>query len=254
MNAKDIKRIEDIQMKALGNVNNMVKLAVSMANKITNSVKAEGRYTASISILGDDHEVTNVFKRRLQELTGNAEVTLITLDNASTQNNTIYFPTGSAVALWNWEFTGQISDGMWENTRPYDHWRSWCNMNVKIGNARRSRNTSHRILKTGYSFGSLKECCGDRMLKYGRFGKAVGNDILNMGSEVRTIIEEFPNETFNLEEFKKSMIERRTYRNAEYYWRGLEQKHIDAYNRTTYTNKDLTEDIRNVKNAMKNIV
>lgn len=30
------------------------------------------------------------------------------------------------------ELDGQLSDGMWENTKPYDHWKPWCDAAVVI--------------------------------------------------------------------------------------------------------------------------
>jgi len=252
MNAKDTKRVEDIRLKSMGHVPTMENLAKNMANKITNVAKAEGRYMASVEILGEDHSVTQIFKRRISELNGSSVITRVTQDNDTTADNTIYFSTASAVALWNWEFTGQISDGMWENTTPHDHWKVWCNLEAKIGKARRSKNTQYHIYKAGYNLGALKQYVGDRMLAYGKFGKAVGNDILNMGSEIRSTIESFPNEVFNLEEFKKEILKTHSYRSREYYWRGLEQRHVDAYYQTTYTEKEMNEDIKMIKKAMKN--
>jgi hypothetical protein len=251
MEAKDIKRIQDIQRKALGNVARMVTLADTMAHRIKSVTKMYGRLEASIQELGPDHPVTKVFRRHYNYMTGEkSNITPVTLENDETKNNSIYFPTASAVALWNWEITGQISDGMWENTMPYDHWKPWCDMEAHLGNPRYK--TNQRVVKDGYALGSLKTYVGDRMLVYGQFGKAVGDDILKMGNEVRTVIEEFPAEVFNLEEFKTKMINNKEWRNKEYYWKGLEQKHVDAFYNTVYTEKDLNNDLKNIKTAMKN--
>jgi hypothetical protein len=167
-------------------------------------------------------------------------------------DDTIYFSTASAAALWIWEITGQLSDGMWENTMPYDHWRPWCALKVRLGNSRYK--TNWHIAKDGYALGSLKRYVGDRMRAYGRFGKAVGNDIFKMAGEVRTIVEEFPAEPFNLEEFKAEMTKHKDWRSREYYWNGLEQKHVDAFYNTDYTEMDLNNDLKNIKTAMKNPV
>lgn len=37
--------------------------------------------------------------------------------------NKLYFNTLAAALLYDWELSGQISDGKYENSRPYDHWR-----------------------------------------------------------------------------------------------------------------------------------
>ena len=40
-----------------------------------------------------------------------------------TKNLTIHFKNASAMCLYEWEMSGQISDGKYENSRPYDHWK-----------------------------------------------------------------------------------------------------------------------------------
>ncbi len=40
----------------------------------------------------------------------------------------IAFATSTQYALWQREIRGQLSDGMWENSRPFEHWRPWCNL------------------------------------------------------------------------------------------------------------------------------
>ena len=55
--------------------------------------------------------------------------TAMTTDNPRS-TGIIYLPTASAAALFEHELVGQFSDGMWENARPYDHWKFWCNLKV----------------------------------------------------------------------------------------------------------------------------
>ena len=38
----------------------------------------------------------------------------------------IHFKTKEAEALWDYEILGQLSDGLWENSRPYGHWKFWA--------------------------------------------------------------------------------------------------------------------------------
>jgi len=47
-------------------------------------------------------------------------------------NNKLYFNTLSAALLYNWELSSQISDGKYENSRPYDHWNWVCDCDVFI--------------------------------------------------------------------------------------------------------------------------
>lgn len=67
-------------------------------------------------------------------------------------------------ALYKCEITGQISDGMWENTRPYDHWKIWCNANVNVNPKQVGRN--FYTVKDNYNLSSnqLLGVIGTRML------------------------------------------------------------------------------------------
>lgn len=42
----------------------------------------------------------------------------------------VHLKTKEAVVLWKHEVTGQISDGAWENARPLEHWKFWCDAEV----------------------------------------------------------------------------------------------------------------------------
>lgn len=44
------------------------------------------------------------------------------------KNLTLHFENASAMCLYEWEMSGQISDGKYENNRPYDHWNWVCNI------------------------------------------------------------------------------------------------------------------------------
>lgn len=39
--------------------------------------------------------------------------------------NTLRFRNMAQKVLWDFELSGQLSDGRWENSRPYDHWEYW---------------------------------------------------------------------------------------------------------------------------------
>ncbi len=81
---------------------------------------------------------------------------------------TIYFATVVQVTLFVNELVGQISDGMWENSSPRNHWRDPCDATVAVDA------TNPRIEgfypKRAYGFASptLLEIVGDRMLTYAR--------------------------------------------------------------------------------------
>ena len=76
---------------------------------------------------------------------------------------TIYFENQIQKALYKHELLGQISDGMWENSRPWDHWKSPCNAEVKI-DAENPRRVGRRTRKYNFTDGQLLEWVGDRMI------------------------------------------------------------------------------------------
>jgi hypothetical protein len=67
--------------------------------------------------------------------------------------------------LWDYELTGQISDGRWENSRPHDHWEPWCNATAVVDPDNVGRDFYAK--RDGYCFTEreLLSIIGDRMLK-----------------------------------------------------------------------------------------
>lgn len=67
------------------------------------------------------------------------------------------------VALFKCELSGQISDGKWENSKPYDHHYFLRNLEVEID----SNNVGKNFISKNYNFASkdLLECVGNRMLR-----------------------------------------------------------------------------------------
>lgn len=79
--------------------------------------------------------------------------------------NTLNFANQIQVALFVAELQGQLSDGMWENTRPYDHWKLWCNATITCDNTKPTGRNFHPS-KDRYdiSGATLLSIIGDRML------------------------------------------------------------------------------------------
>ena len=48
------------------------------------------------------------------------------------KNTTIHFENASAMCLYFMEMEGQISDGKYENSRPYDHWKWVLDINNAV--------------------------------------------------------------------------------------------------------------------------
>jgi len=275
---KDIKRIKDLFVRSKGDDTKLLQLAQNMAASIDGVEKAQSRAEAAWQLLGaNNNPIADIFLDRVKELGGGAALknpgvsnsiqarttiasapqlsaTNPRVSQSEHKNGVIFLPTYSAIALWDWELTGQFSDGAWENASPSDHWEFWCNLDVELGQPEVVAPGYPR--KTGYGFGILIEYgIGDRMVKFGRYAKAVGPKVLkSIGSEVRSIIEEFPeNGPFNLAEWKAKMIKGSSWRDKDYYWKGLDQEGVNAYYATVYTEKDMKRDLSIIKQAMKNI-
>ncbi len=66
--------------------------------------------------------------------------------------------------LWEEELNGQISDGMWENATPHDHWDVWSDAEITVG-----KNVGRTFFarKCNYNFTNpeLLNIVGDRMIK-----------------------------------------------------------------------------------------
>jgi hypothetical protein len=294
---KDLMRIRDIITKSKGNKEKELQLSRNMAKSITDPSKASRRSDAADQILGKDNPIYDIFNARALELGGDSpqkeikqkaqttSVINIPKENPKVKESelkkgqystsyykgVIFLSTFSAIALWDWEITGQLSDGAWENSKPDDHYKFWCELESRIGQP--EVQSSGWPKKLGYNLAGLIEYVGDRMVKYGRFGRAVGLDIFKIGNSVRSIVEDFP-ETENglFEEFtedsdpikdmniggslrvwKEKMINKSSWRKDETYWRGLTQKHVDAYYATKYDMKDLRKDLIIIKEAMHNV-
>ena len=74
------------------------------------------------------------------------------------------FRTEAMQALWQEELTGQISDGMWENTGN-SGWMYWCNVQTQLGTETKLQSRTLYGIKPTFCFTKLIEYVGDRMLE-----------------------------------------------------------------------------------------
>lgn len=94
-------------------------------------------------------------------------------------SGTMTFTSPTAVGLWVNEICGQISDGMWENASPHNHWQFWCRLDVSVGPANELKATQWCV-KNKYAltrlhqekFGPGEYVLRDRMLACGRMVRA----------------------------------------------------------------------------------
>jgi hypothetical protein len=65
------------------------------------------------------------------------------------KTGTLHFKTLTAANLFSTEITGQLADGMWENTKPYSHWEYWCMADVvvdgKVGHEGSPKKTNYNL-------------------------------------------------------------------------------------------------------------
>ena len=73
----------------------------------------------------------------------------------------LHFKNNAAAHLFKSEITGQLSDGAWENARPFDHWKFWCNAEVVMDGA---VGYEGYPMKTNYNLHALKRYVKDRMM------------------------------------------------------------------------------------------
>jgi hypothetical protein len=165
--------------------------------------------------------------------------------NDVTANSTITFKTPGAFAIWIAELTGQMSDGMWENTTPYGHWRFWSDCEVQLGDENKvETDILWAIKKAGYNFGALIPYVGERMISYGRMGQVtVDKNAVRAAEYMPSTLAEWLKckESGN---WKYSFVEK--------YMEAVTEEIACKFYLTTYTIRNLKNDIKHVKAAMKN--
>jgi len=171
---------------------------------------------------------------------------------------TIILHNHSAQALWDHELIGQLSDGMWENTRPHDHWQFWRGLQstVQYGIARvvPKQPFYGRFPKTNYNFARLwgKDVgLGHRMVNLGRMGHATYISQYEMTYDLARASKYMP--AGGWEEFmlhKDDAV-------ARYVVGPLRSKVTDelacAYYNCRYTDKDMKLDVNRIKEAMQTV-
>jgi len=160
------------------------------------------------------------------------------------ETNTISFTSRTALQLWKSEITGQLSDGMWENTAPYDHWKFWCNLTPVLGTENKVETPfPYLCKKTGYNIAGLYEFIGDRMLKIGRMAKVnPTEDRLNMAEYMPDTLERWT---------EMHTSGKWDYEFVGPYMVSVTPEIAAAYYATTYTERDLRADVKVIKAAMK---
>jgi len=171
------------------------------------------------------------------------------MDNKVT--GTMTLTTWSSVALMEHEVKGQMSDGMWENSRPHDHWRFWCRLDVTHGGA--DAVTAKNLwdcTKASYNIAGLKQYIGDRMLKLARMGKAAQR---HLTYEERLAAEYMPETVEGFWAHLTVPAATPQYSFVKKYISALSPELVEAYYTTEFGPKDLNGDIKRIKAAIKTV-
>jgi hypothetical protein len=160
------------------------------------------------------------------------------METPTMKTGTITFPNRSCLALWTCEILGQMSDGLWENSKPHDHWQFWSDLEPRIADdCKVVTDEAWKCRKTGYNLTSLLEYVGDRMLAVGRMACITDDQSIWRHAEAidRMSLAEFyaAKKAGSLGEIPDDIYTR--------------------YNATHYTIKDLKKDLARIKSVMKTV-
>ncbi len=173
---------------------------------------------------------------------------------------TIFFASATQAALFEHELKGQFSDGMWENTYPYDHWVFWCGLYVQVCSPGRAPRVetwcSKAITKRSYGISRLYKHVGERMLAIGRFTRAltkVGGDWASYThGTLRSVAEYMPPTLEEWRHCKKSGLWQYDFVDA--YMASVNDELAQAFYSVNYTQRDLSHDVKAIMAAMANVV
>lgn len=169
------------------------------------------------------------------------------------KSGTFYVKNQDQVVLLKHEFLGQISDGMWENTRPLDHWRAWCNADIKVGE---NVGRDFYALKDNYNLCSkeLLDIVGNRARLYVKIARAFGEDAIEPlhylfaeDSDDHVFLNQLPSYIANPDPNPEGWAYKIRAKLLTFDFDDVKAE-VAAQ---TYSNKDLLADLREIKAAMK---
>lgn len=182
------------------------------------------------------------------------------------------FPNKGTKAIFNYEIVGQLSDGQWENTLPYHHWRFWGELSTGVSpdgryefikngsvnefseHSRESWTFTAPTKRSGYNLLTLLDLASRMRLYYVDAEIGLG---LEMDSDY--LLKDFRH-FMSLEELESQY---NTYPDDEYWQRRVKilkkmvtKDTYDVIKRAyeSYTEEDLKKDLREIKKAMRGVV
>ena len=181
--------------------------------------------------------------------------------------STIYFPSMSSFLIYKYEIEGQISDGYWENSTPYSHWK-WISKatcivdeNASIGyfGPRHSKNYNCSWI-TDELGKALNGVNNDynwlvRAMNYGHAGRVLDKSKIDRLSDkyaYRAIIGSLPEEPIEFEDFEEYISNEKDWYLK--YWEEakdvLNKSFFKKYYKTKYTFRDFKFDVTEAQEAI----
>lgn len=169
------------------------------------------------------------------------------------------FTNMASLSMFLMEFYGQISDGMWENSRPHDHWL-WINRTkYVIGDTPGYKGYWHSKKygikrwwnlwkKDGYDWAI-------RILTYAKFGMIINpskaEEFVKVSDSLRTILDYLPEKKTTLQElldFVKGKWFERYF--TEDTLKFITDENLEKFYNSSYSMKDLKRDIYSVYDSV----
>lgn len=193
-------------------------------------------------------------------------------------SGTITFTSLTQFINWEFEISGQISDGNWENSRPFDHWKFWTSLTARFDESLEEgiciTNGYQYIARKNYNLSdkNLLDVVGSRMVAKCIFAMVLDSLDFNWFA----INSEGNRENYNIlynymhgiDLFDchgcKSFSDWKTYINKQIaesdYWskydifdESMINRYLALKESGAYTMKDLRKDLNAMKLVMKNV-
>ena len=202
------------------------------------------------------------------------------------KNLVLHFENASAMCLYAMEMSGQISDGKYENSRPYHHWE-WvseisnmvvdgtygiegynCNRGFAIfGQFRKKYNLNEwfsKYIKNWRKNGDTDTMWATRIIAYGKFGKIYPNltfDQLKKFNYIEVILEDLqlkvergetnPEVLFNkITDFSECAWREQYYESAKEF---ITLDFVKKFLELKYDIKECREDVKSMQNTINSV-
>ncbi len=159
----------------------------------------------------------------------------------------ITFKTRDQAVIFAYEMLGQISDGVWENSSPHNHYKSFDGVEVKTGE---DVGTQQLHLRRHYNFNNkeLKDIVGNRMKDQVKTARVLGN---KLNAKDLDLVSSYLMESW--EAVKRNQNDKYWKEKLDDLYRVLSVNSIDALekirediNTVDYSDKDLSRDLKEI--------